>query len=243
MMLATITPDWPAPACVHACTTTCAGGVSVAPYDGLNLALHVGDDAPRVAENRARLAHALHLPGEPCWLEQVHGVRVIAAGDADPRADACWTDRTGTVLAVLTADCLPVLLYTPDGGGRIAAAHAGWRGLCNGVIEASVTALHGAPGNTLAWLGPAIGPRAFVVGEEVRAAFLAHDAAAAVCFTPAGATQWHADLHALARQRLCALGITAVYGGSWCTHDEPARFYSYRRNNVTGRMATLIWMA
>jgi hypothetical protein len=242
-MMEMIVPDWPAPAQVRACTTTRAGGVSAAPYDSFNLAQHVGDDAHSVGENRARLAHALRLPNEPCWLEQVHGMRVIEAGDPDPRADACWTDRPDTVLAVLTADCLPVLLYTAEGGGRIAAAHAGWRGLCSGVIEASVAALRGTPGQTLAWLGPAIGPRAFVVGDEVRAAFLAHDAAATACFEPAGVAQWHADLYALARLRLRALGITAVHGGGLCAHGDAARFYSYRRDHLTGRMATLIWMA
>lgn len=234
-----ITPDWPAPAGVRALTSLRAGGVSRGAYAGLNLALHVGDDPERVRENRDRLARAAGVPVEPCWLEQVHGAGVIDAADWRPgvRADAAVARDPGRVCAVLTADCLPVLLCARD-GGAVAAIHAGWRGLAAGVIEAAVRAL-GDSG--IAWLGPAIGPQAFEVGEEVRAVFLAADADAAAAFRPSPAGRWLADLYRLARRRLRAAGVTEVYGGGECTHRDAARFYSYRRDGVTGRMASLIW--
>jgi YfiH family protein len=240
-----IRPDWPAPAHVHACTTTRAGGVSVGGYASLNLADHVGDDPAHVARNRKRLAAALALPSAPFWLRQVHGVCVVEAGvcSPPPEADAAFTMRPGVVCGVLTADCLPVL-FCDRQGTRVAAAHAGWRGLAAGVIEAAVKALKVPARELLCWLGPAISAPAYVVGEEVRAAFLSHTAEAASAFQPAAAGGWQADLYRLARQRLLALGVHAVYGGTCCTFRESARFYSYRRDGArSGRMASLIWLA
>jgi len=238
-----LTPDWPAPPTVRAVTTTRVGGVSRPPFDTMNLADHVGDDPEAVAANRAALRARLALPSEPVWLSQVHGTRVCNAGKiaSGCEGDAGVTHRPGVVCAVLTADCLPVLLC--DGGGtRVAAVHAGWRGLADGVVEAAVDAL-GVPGEELmAWLGPGIGPHAFEVDEEVRAAFLHADAAADGAFRPSPAGRWLADLYALARLRLANHGVTRVHGGGLCTFNDAARFYSYRRDGTTGRMATLIWL-
>ena len=236
-----IIPDWPAPSWIKAVSTTRVGGVSTGAYASLNLAEHVADDPLAVIENRRRLREHLALPTEPVWLHQVHGCGIIDADAAVPvaEADGAVSRTPGHVCAVMTADCLPVLLCD-RAGTRVAAAHAGWRGLANGVIEAAVAAL-GVPGNSvLAWLGPAIGPQAFEVGAEVRAAFVAHNPAAADAFTAHG-ERWHADLYRLAHQRLSALGITEIYGGGLCTYTDATRFYSYRRDGVTGRMATLIW--
>ncbi len=232
--------DWPAPPGVHAATSLRTGGVSPAPWDSLNLAMHVEDDPARVAENRRRL----ELPAEPVWLEQVHGTAVVRADtvrdDEVPRADAAWTDRKGVICAVLTADCLPVL-FCDRAGTRVAAAHAGWRGLAAGVLEATVAAL-GVPGDEiLAWLGPAIGPESYEVDETVRAAFLAADPAAEAAFTPTRPGHWHLDLYTAARRRLETHGVT-VHGGDHCTCREADRFYSYRRDGLTGRMATVIWL-
>lgn len=238
-----IEPDWPAPAQVRALTTTRAGGVSLGSYAGLNLGDHVGDDPARVALNRAQLRQGLGLPTEPQWLRQVHGCAVASdpaqAGVCE--ADAALATGPGLVCAVLTADCLP-LLFCDRAGTRVAAVHAGWRGLADGVIEAAVGALHTAPADLLVWLGPAIGPGAFEVGDEVRAAFLARDPAAAVAFRPSPAGRWLADIYALARRRLEALGVRQVWGGGLCTFADPGRFYSYRRDGATGRMASLIWL-
>lgn len=248
--------DWggTAPPGVGAVASTRAGGVSAAPWDALNLGAHVGDAEGHVAENRRRLRAAAGLPAAPRWLAQVHGV---AVADLDalpegvvPEADAAVSSRPGVVCAVLTADCLPVLLAAAD-GRAVAAAHAGWRGLAAGVLEQTVASLRaklpaGAP--LLAWLGAAIGPANFEVGEEVRAAFLAHDPAAASAFTPGSPGRWLCDLYALARQRLAALGVTSVAGGGLCTYADDARFYSHRRDvqhrglASTGRIASLIWM-
>jgi YfiH family protein len=238
-----IVPRWPAPARARAVSTTRPGGVSRPPYDVLNLADHVGDDPGAVAANREFLAKALGLPATPAWLQQVHGTRVVDASEvtAPVAADAAFAREPNVVCAVLTADCLPVLLC--DRGGRaVAAAHAGWRGLAAGVIERTVDALPVPGGELLAWLGPAIGAAAYVVGGEVRESFLAHDPAAAAAFRPAAGGGWHADLYQLARQRLQRHGVTDVYGGEFCTFQEPARFYSFRRDGVTGRMASLIWL-
>ncbi len=238
-----IRPRWPAPPGVAAAVTTRAGGASRPPFDGFNLADHVGDDPAAVAANRARLRAALDLPGEPAWLRQVHGCGVAvltAAPAATPEADAAVTAAPGVVCAVLTADCLPVLLCSRD-GGRVGAVHAGWRGLAAGVLEAAVAALGVPPADVLAWLGPAIGPSAFQVGPEVRAAFVETDPGAEEAFVPDGGDRWRADLQALARRRLAACGVEQVFGGGPCTHGDPARFYSYRRDGVTGRMAALIW--
>lgn len=237
-------PDWPAPANVHAVTTTRQGGCSVAPFDTMNPADHVGDSIAAVRQNRSLLRTQLALPAEPVWLQQVHGVAVVDAGRARgvPAADAAWTYRAGVVCAVLTADCLPVLLC--DCAGQcVAAAHAGWRGLQAGVIEQTVAAMPVAAGELLAWLGPAIGPQAFEVGDEVRDAFIADDPAAASAFVAQADGHWLADLYQLARQRLARIGVTAVYGGGLCSYSDATRFYSYRRDGRTGRMASLIWLA
>jgi len=239
-----IRPDWPAPSRVRALFTTRDGGVSRGPYAGLNLGTHVGDDPVAVAENRRRLVASEGLPGQPLWLEQVHGTEVVVASDlpaSPPRADAAVTRQPGLVLSVMTADCLPVLLCDID-GQVIATAHAGWRGLCDGVLEQAVAAMQLEPQRLQAWLGPAIGPLAFEVGPEVRAAFLARDPAADSAFVARG-DKYLANLYQLARQRLRACGLSAIYGGDDCTFSQPARFYSYRRDGQTGRMAGLIWLA
>ena len=234
--------DWPAPAGVRAGTTLRAGGASTGPFAELNLALHVADDPAAVATNRARLAAALGLPAEPFWLNQVHG-RDVARHDGrggTPTADGAVAFGRGRVLAVMTADCLPVVLSSRD-GERLGIAHAGWRGLHAGVIEATVGAL-GVPGTELlAWLGPAIGPGAFEVGEEVRAAFTADDPGAAQAFVANARGRWQADLYALARRRLRALGVDSLSGGTACTFTEQDRYFSYRRDPKGGRMATLLW--
>ncbi|MFC5301322.1 peptidoglycan editing factor PgeF [Azospira restricta] len=236
-------PDWPLPPGVRALQTTRVGGVSGAPWAGFNLGDHVGDEPAAVAANRARLAAM--LPAMPVWLAQVHGVDVarldaLPAGAPAPVADAAVARAAGRVCAVMTADCLPLLLCDRD-GTVVAAAHAGWRGLCAGVIEATVAAMAVRPAALSAWLGPAIGPAAFEVGDEVRAAFVARDAAAADGFVRGDGGRWFADLYRLARQRLAALGVPAVHGGGECTWRQADRYFSYRRDGVTGRMATLIW--
>jgi YfiH family protein len=239
-----IEPDWPAPARVRACVTTRVGGVSSPPYAELNLASHVGDSPAAVAANRQRLARHLALPEEPRWLEQVHGVQIAMAGDVHrgaTAADGVCAHTARQVCVVLTADCLPVLMCSRD-ASVVVAAHAGWRGLASGVLEAAVEATNLAGDRLMAWLGPAIGPRAFEVGDEVRAAFVAHERAATSAFVASGSDRWMADLYALARQRLARCGVSAVYGGHWCTYSDAARFYSYRRDGATGRMAALIWL-
>lgn len=237
-----ITPDWPAPAAVHALITTRAGGVSSGSYAGLNLAEHVGDDREAVLANRALLRPA--LPSEPHWLSQVHGTQVARVGKraAPLSADAALTREQGQVCAVLTADCLPVLFCARD-GSAVGVAHAGWRGLAQGVLERTVAAFAVPGAQLLAYLGPAIGPRAFEVGPEVRTAFCQHAAEAAQAFTPQGEGKFLADLYLLARQRLKAEGLEQIYGGGFCTYSEPERFFSYRRDGQTGRMAALIWLA
>lgn len=235
--------DWPAPRNVHTASTLRSGGISASPFDTLNLGTHVGDDPAAVRSNRQRLRDALQLPSDPCWLEQVHGAQVVEADQwrTPPKVDACIARSPGKVCAVMTADCLPVLLCN-RAGDRVAAAHAGWRGLAGGVLESTVSSL-GLPGaELLAWLGPAIGPQAFEVGDEVRIAFTARDAATTQAFAPSHrAGHWLADLYLLARQDLARLGVTAVYGGGFCTVSD-ARFFSYRRDGQTGRMASLIWL-
>lgn len=237
-----IYPEWPAPANVKALQTTRNGGISTAPYDTLNLGLHVGDDPVRVNRNRQMLEPL--MPSEPVWLEQVHGT-VVANADAAAcrvQADACIARQRGSVCVIMTADCLPVLLCD-EAGTVVAAAHAGWRGLCDGVIEATVREMGVAPQQLMAWLGPTIGPHAFEVGEDVRAAFMAHDAQAAAAFIPLAAEgKYRADIVRLARQRLNALGITRITGGTFCTFHQKDKFFSYRRDGVTGRMGTFIWL-
>jgi YfiH family protein len=237
-----ILPDWPAPAGVRAAVTTRAGGASGGPFDSLNLAGHVGDEPAAVAENRRRLGAALRLPAEPLWLEQVHGAEVARCGGAPgpPRADAAVATRPGEVCAVLVADCLPVLFAARD-GSAVGVAHAGWRGLAAGVLERTVEAMPAPPGDLLAWLGPCIGPAAFEVGAEVREAFVACDRAAARHFEANTRGRWWADLEGLARDRLAAAGVTAIHGGGLCTHADPERFFSFRRDGITGRLAALVW--
>ncbi|MDX1593277.1 MAG: peptidoglycan editing factor PgeF [Gammaproteobacteria bacterium] len=239
-----IVPDWPAPAAVRAVVTTRAGGTSTGPYATWNLGDHVGDDPAAVAANRALLGRVLGAAGPVLWLRQVHGTRVIPAHRWRPgiAADGSWCDGPGPVCAVLTADCLPVLLCRRD-GGAVAAVHAGWRGLAAGVIEAAVAALGDDPGALLAWLGPAIGAAAYEVDGAVRDAFVASDEGAAGAFTVTRPGHWRADLDLLARRRLAEAGIEAVHGGGYCTASDDGRFFSYRRDGVTGRMASLVWIA
>lgn len=244
-----IIPDWPVPANVKTLQTTRLGGGSAAPYDSLNLGDHVGDAPLAVARNRILLNNL--LPSEPVWLEQVHGTIVANADYANcrPQADACIARHRAAVCVVMTADCLPVLLC--DTQGSVAGAvHAGWKGLAAGVIEATVQAMSIEPQNLMAWLGPAISQDSFEVGDEVRAAFVAAQPQSAAAFTPSSVRgegrgeggKWFADIYALARLRLNALGITRIYGGDHCTYRESERFFSYRRDGATGRMGTFIWL-
>jgi len=242
-MIGRVQPDWPVAAA--ALVTTREGGVSSGAYSSLNLGLRSGDEEAAVLENRRRL-RAL-LPSSPVWLRQVHGTRVADADAAraagtEPEADAAVARRPGTVCAVLVADCMPVLL-ADAAATVVAAAHAGWRGLCEGVLEATVGAMGVAPERLFAWLGPAIGPRVYEVGDEVRDAFLARDQASAQAFRAVRPGHWLLDLYAVARQRLAAMGVARVYGGGLCTYSDPTRFFSYRRERSTGRMAALIWPA
>ena len=260
-------PDWPAPENVRALQTTRHGGVSTAPYNSLNLGDHVGDHELVVARNRM-LLRAL-LPSEPVWLQQVHGTVVVDAAQADclPVADACVSAHPGAVCVVMTADCLPVLLCD-ESGNIVAAAHAGWRGLCAGVLEQTIRAMNVPTERLMAWLGPAMGPQAFEVGEEVRAAFVAQQPQAAAAFVPSprlfpansegisslsvasksgalafeGGQKYLADIYQLARLRLQAQGVTRIYGGGLCTYTDATRFFSYRRDGLTGRMGTFIWL-
>ncbi|AHL76852.1 laccase [Stutzerimonas stutzeri] len=235
-----ICPEWPAPARVRACVTTRSGGVSLAPFDSFNLGDHVGDAVDAVAANRLDLRRVLGC--EPAWMSQVHSnIAVEAYPRSCPTADAIWTGAPGIACAVLTADCLPVL-FCDLVGTRVAAAHAGWRGLAAGILEATVASM-GVPGTQLmAWLGPAIGPDAFEVGAEVREAFVSRHAAAAEAFALSrNAGRYMADIYQLASIRLADCGVTAVFGGGFCTVSDP-RFYSYRRAARTGRFASLIWL-
>jgi hypothetical protein len=237
-------PDWPAHARVRAAQTLRFGGVSRGAFASLNVASHVGDDPDAVAENRARLRHTLGLPSEPLWLTQMHGTDVADTdtdSDASRTADAVVMRRAGKVCVIQTADCLPVLVAHQD-GTCVAAAHAGWRGLSAGVLEATVHALGEPTDRLIAWLGPAIGPDTFEVGDEVRAAFLAHDTRAASAFVGNARGRWQADLYLLARQRLLAMGLAEIYGGGLCTAADSRRFFSHRRDGASGRMATLIWL-
>jgi YfiH family protein len=251
-----VEPEWPAPAGVRALSTLRSGGVSAAPYASLNLGDHVGDSPQAVAENRRRLRAAAGLPAEPAWLTQVHGTTVAdldaagtgpqgladlgASGPVGP-ADAAFTRRRGRVCGILTADCLGLVLAA-ESGDLVAAAHAGWRGLAGGVIESTVKALQIAPEKLMAWLGPAIGPRHFEVGAEVREALVKGDLGAEAAFAPNARGRFMADLGALARRRLADLGVGRIYGGGECTYADGDRYFSHRRDGVTGRQATLIWL-
>ena len=238
-----IVPQWPIPQGVAACSSTRIGGVSLSPYDSLNLGAHCGDNPEHVEENRKRLFAAGNLPSKPVWLEQVHGKDVLKLSGGpylSKRADASYSNTAGTVCAVMTADCLPVL-FCNRAGTEVAAAHAGWRGLCEGVLEETVACFADKPENIIAWLGPAIGPIAFEVGAEVRTAFMAKDPQADSAFVPRG-EKYLADIYQLARQRLANVGVESVYGGDHCTFNESETFFSYRRDNTTGRMASFIWL-
>jgi YfiH family protein len=233
-------PDWPAPPNVRAWTTERGGP---ARYGTLNLAMHVGDDANAVAANRKRLREAVDLPAEPRWLEQVHGTRVLDLDRDDAvRADGAVTTRAGTVCTVMTADCLPVL-FCDRAGTRVGVAHAGWRGLLDGVLQAAVAAFRSPPAELIAWLGPAISQDAYEVGPEVRDAFAARRASAERRFARNARGRWQADLYGLARDALESAQVSAVHGGGFCTFAEADRFFSHRREAPCGRMATLIWLA
>lgn len=244
-------PDWPgAPATIGALSTLRHGGASHAPYDdgcgggGFNLGVHVGDVPDAVEQNRARLQRM--LPAQPAWLTQVHGARVVDAAGVNgaPQADASFTTQAGAVCAILTADCLPVL-FCDAKGAAVGAAHAGWRGLAGGVLEHTIDSMRNAGAtDILAWLGPAIGPQRFEVGAEVVKAFTDLDEHTHTAFTPiAGRPGKHlADIFQLARMRLAKTGVHQVSGGGMCTVSDERRFYSYRRDHLTGRMASLIWI-
>lgn len=237
-----LVPDWPVPVSVKALVTTRAGGVSRAPYDTLNLGIAVGDDPEYVSENRARF-RAL-LPAEPRWLRQVHGIRVVDAATITTivEADGSHTTAPGVVCVVQMADCMPVL-FADRAGTRVAAAHAGWRGLAGGVLDEAVRALDTDPAELIAWMGPAIGPTAFEVGDDVRDAFLASSPEYHAAFVPHAPGKWLADLFLLGKQRLLALGIGAIHGGGLCTVTDSRRFFSHRRDRISGRMAAAIWLA
>jgi len=233
-------PDWPAPAGIKTCVTTRAGGVSLPPFDSFNLGDHVDDDPHAVSRNRLSLTSRLHI--QPAWLRQVHGVIAVQATPSQVmEADASWTSTPGVACTIMTADCLPAL-FCNRAGNRVAAAHAGWRGLAAGVLEAAVGSFADYPADIMVWLGPAIGPDAFEVGPEVREAFIHTHPSAVDAFVPsANEGKFMADIYQLARLRLAAYGVTAVYGGGFSTYNDP-RFYSYRRSARTGRFASLIWI-
>lgn len=239
-----IQPNWPAPPNVKALQTTRAGGVSKDAFASLNLGAHVSDDPLAVAKNRQLLS--AYLPSEPVWVNQVHGVEVIDAAICSclENADASFTTKPNVVCVTMTADCLPVLLCDKK-GSVVAAVHAGWRGLCDGVIEAAVAKMQVPANEILVWLGPAIGPDAFEVGDEVREQFMAKDSKAALAFIP-HSDKWLCNIYQIARQRLNAVGVTEIYGASvnedFCTYTDKARFFSFRRDSVTGRMASMIWL-
>jgi polyphenol oxidase len=243
MKPAWLEPDWPSPPRVRALSTWRSGGTSLAPFASLNLGDHVGDSAAAVALNRARLIAAAALPAEPVWLRQVHGADVadLDAGVPAGAVDAALTREAGRVCAILTADCLPVLFAT-ESGTAVAAAHAGWRGLAAGVLEATVTALAAAPQSLLAWIGPGIGAAHYEVGAEVRAELMRGDITAEAAFAENSRGRYMADLALLTRRRLQKLGLVRIYGGSDCTYADAERYFSHRRDGRTGRQATLIWL-
>ncbi|KLN46157.1 hypothetical protein AAY77_10615 [Providencia rettgeri] len=238
-----IFPDWPQPKSVSSCSTTRAGGVSLPPFDSLNLGDHVGDIPNAVSENRQRLEALAQLPQQPVWLEQVHGTDVLQlVGDKihNSQADAVYSNQVGQVCAIMTADCLPVL-FCNQAGTEVAAAHAGWRGLCNGVLENTINQFISPANEIIAWLGPAIGAEKFEVGKEVKEAFVNQSSDLASAFVPYN-DKYLADIYLLARKKLRAAGVTKVYGGNFCTVSDENRFFSYRRAGKTGRMASLVWV-
>lgn len=238
-------PDWPAPANIRAVTTTRQGGVSHAPYATLNLGFHTADDPENVAANCRRLQARLGLAEAPFWLKQVHGNDVVRAqkvSSEPPVADAVWSDVPGLACVVLTADCLPILLCDSE-GTRIAAVHGGWRSLAANIIEHTIAAMGIAASDLVAWLGPAIGPAAFEVGPEVRGMFVERWPETAAAFRAGEGDRWFCDIYSIARTQLRACGVGQIFGGGFCTVADPDRFYSYRRDGETGRMASLIWLA
>ncbi|KXF82899.1 peptidoglycan editing factor PgeF [Enterovibrio coralii] len=239
-----IQPNWPAPANIKAVSTTREGGVSASPFDSLNLGNHVGDHSDHVAQNRAVLAEVMEMPTAPAWLNQVHGTEVmtlpLSSASEVPDADASFTSVEDQVCVVMTADCLPVLFCNEE-GTQVGAAHAGWRGLVNGVLEETL-AKFDDKSTVMAWMGPAIGATAFEVGGEVREQFIAANPEAHLAFQPHN-DRWLADIYLLAKQRLAIAGVTKVYGGEHCTVSDPQRFFSYRRENCTGRQASCIWIS
>lgn len=240
-----IQPAWDAPASIRAYMTTRGHGASVAPYQGFNVAHHVGDNAAAVEKNRQLLMSQLQLPTSPRWLNQVHGVHVVNDQTFQPNieADACYSEKKGQVCAVMTADCLPILICN-RAGTAVAAVHAGWRSLVAGVIENTLSQFSDASDDLIVWFGAAISQVAFEVGQDVYDAFIQHNAEATTAFSPSQTQQgkWQADLYTLARQRLVAYGVHAIYGGEYCTYNEADKFYSYRRDGVTGRMVSLIFI-
>jgi YfiH family protein len=236
-----IIPDWQAPATVKMLSTTRKGGVSSAPWDSFNLGDHVKDDEVHVRQNRQRLKHEAELPSEPLWMEQVHGNQVLKNDTARCLADARFSNVPGEVCVVMTADCLPVL-FCDERGMEVAAAHAGWRGLAAGVLEQTLGCFDQPASAIMAWLGPAIGPQAFEVGDDVREVFVRQQPQAEAAFRATASGKWLADIYELARQRLSLNGVARVYGGDYCTYTDEARFFSYRRDGQTGRMASLIWL-
>lgn len=246
MTLELLRAEWPAPARVVTGSTLRYGGASVATFATLNLGAHVGDRDDHVRDNRRQLIEACALPAEPRWLNQVHGIRAIEASDKDfddgpPDADAIYTQASNEVIAVLTADCLPLLLCS-RAGDEIAAIHCGWRGLVGGIIANTIAGMSSLPGELLAWFGPAISQHAFEVGGDVRDAFMASIDGTASCFEANDNGRWQADLYALARHYLTSAGVRDIYGGGLCTYSDPDQFYSYRRDGQTGRMATFIYL-
>ncbi len=241
-MIEIVQPRWPAPTNVSACCTTRVGGVSAVPYDSLNLALHVGDDAARVSANRERLREQLGLPAEPCWMNQSHGIRAVTLEqDSERDADAAITRRAGMVAVVMTADCLPILICNRS-GTEVAAVHAGWRGLQAGVIQSTLDAMKSSSEELMAWIGPGIAQPCFEVGDEVRAAFGDAIQDAGKHFSPHGPGHWLCDLGGLAEQVLNQRGVNLVFRDPHCSYRDADLFYSYRRDATTGRMAALIWI-
>lgn len=246
MSLNFIFPNWPAPTNVKALQTTRIGGVSQAPYDSFNLGEHVKDNAMHVAQNRQMLSQ--FLPSEPVWLNQIHGIEVVDAANTTcvPNADASFTTHKNVVCVTMTADCLPVLLCD-QAGTVVASIHAGWRSLCDGVIEATVKQMPAESNQLMAWLGPAIDPNAFEVGSDVRDQFIAQDAQAHLAFVKSNdkylSNKYYGNLYKIATQRLNKLGVLQVYGGDRCTYTEKDHFFSFRRDGDTGRMASLIWLS
>lgn len=242
-MIEIIKPDWPAPTSVHACTTLRMGGYSEAPFNALNMSVNAGDNLENVLSNRFLVMEALSLPSEPTWLKQVHDNRVICLDGFNDsnEADGSFAKTPNKVCVVLTADCLPVLI-TNRSGSFVCALHAGWRGLARGIIAQAIKALKRGDDELLVWLGPAIGPKAFEVGPEVRDEFLQLDPDLNSAFTQSVGDRWLADIYAIARTQLTKLGIDQIYSGNYCTYSDPKRFYSYRRDKIKAAMASMIWM-